>query len=136
VRNPRSDEPEAIHHAVSAGIMDALGRGFLIATAGIVVGAMVGTAQLAALGLWTLGIAAAAGVGLTIGSALVKHAGCKATEPETEAARQHGEIMAFVASLPVVIEGEAVTLSDQPMGYVALLESQRARERMTPGKSV
>jgi hypothetical protein len=34
------------HHTVSAGILDALGRGFLIASAGVLAGVMFGTAHL------------------------------------------------------------------------------------------
>ena len=61
---------------VAAGILDALGRGFLIATAGVVAGMMFGTVHLAAmgLGLWTVGVAAASGVGCMISSALVRNA--------------------------------------------------------------
>lgn len=61
---------------VAAGILDALGRGFLIATAGVVAGMMFGTVNLAAMGLgfWTFGVAAASGIGCMISSALVRNA--------------------------------------------------------------
>jgi hypothetical protein len=124
-RRRYNDEPKAIHHAVGAGVMDALGRGFLIATAGLVLGAIVGTSHLAALGLWTFGVAGAAGMGLMIGSALVRNAGCERQEPESDEARQVREVMAIAASFPVVLEAEDVRLSDQPKLYVALLEQQR-----------
>jgi hypothetical protein len=63
------------HHTVAGGILDALGRGFLIATAGLVAGLMFGTAHLASLSLWTVAVAAAAGAGCMVGSALVRNAG-------------------------------------------------------------
>ena len=60
---------------VAAGILDALGRGFLIATAGVVAGMMFGTVHLTAMGLgvWTIGVAAASGVGCMVSSALVRN---------------------------------------------------------------
>jgi hypothetical protein len=78
----RSKHREArdTHHTVSAGILDALGRGFLIATAGVVAGTFFGTAHLAAMGLWMIGLAAVSGVGCMIGSALVRNAGCDRCE--------------------------------------------------------
>jgi hypothetical protein len=63
------------HNTVSAGVLEAVGKGFLIATAGVVAGLMFGTAHLAAMGLWMLGVAAATGVGCMVGSTLVKNAG-------------------------------------------------------------
>ena len=54
--------------------MEALGKGLLIATAGLVAGLMFGTAHLPDLSMWTVGVAAATGVGCMIGSALVKNA--------------------------------------------------------------
>ena len=61
---------------VAANILDACGRGFLIATAGVLAGLMFGTVHLAAmgLGLWTIGVAATGGIGCLIGSALVRQA--------------------------------------------------------------
>jgi hypothetical protein len=46
------------HHTVSASILESIGKGFLIATATFVEGLMFGTAHLAAMGLWMLGVAA------------------------------------------------------------------------------
>jgi hypothetical protein len=68
------------HHTVSAGILEALGKGFLIATAGVVAGLLFGTAPMASMGLWTVGVAAASGVGCMVGSALVRNAGCDRCE--------------------------------------------------------
>jgi hypothetical protein len=61
---------------VAANILDACGRGFLIATAGVVAGLMFGTVHLAAmgLGLWTIGVAATGGIGCLVGYALVRQA--------------------------------------------------------------
>src|SRR5262245_57101445 len=67
------------HHTVSAGILDALGRGFLIATASVLAGLCFGTAHLA-IGLWAIGLAAASGVGCMVGSALIRNAGCDRCE--------------------------------------------------------
>jgi hypothetical protein len=127
-RRRYSDEPETIHHAVGSGIMDALGRGFLIATAGLVLGAVVGTSQLAALGLWTLGVAGATGVGLMIGSALVKNAGCNRPEPASGEARQAGEVIALAGVTPVVLDAEAGTPAERQGQFVLLLTRQREAE--------
>ena len=85
------------HHTVSANIMEALGKGFLIATAGVVAGLMFGTASMASMGLWTVGVAAASGVACMIGSALVRNAGCdrcEVTDGGLPQAAQAGEGMA------------------------------------------
>ena len=84
---------------------------------------MVGTAQLAALGLWTLGIAAAVGVGLTVGSAVVKNAGCGRGEPEPEGAPHAAEVFSLVSVMPVVLED--ATPTERSGGYVELLGRQR-----------
>ena len=74
---PRSKYTDAgdTPRTVSASVLDALGRGFLIATASFVAGTMLGTASLA-VGLWTIGVIAASGVACMVGSALVRNAGC------------------------------------------------------------
>ncbi len=123
-------DPGETKHDVAGDILHALGKGFLIGSAGIMLGAVLGIHHLAALGLWTLGAAAAMGAGCVIGSALVRNAGsgCERREWEAERARQHGQILAIVHSLPVILEGKAVRLADEPVGYVALIERQREAE--------
>jgi hypothetical protein len=72
-------KPVETPRTVSASVLDALGRGFLIATASFLAGTMLGTAHLA-VGTWTigvLGVIAAGGVGCLVGSALVKNLGCQ-----------------------------------------------------------
>src|SRR5262245_33598039 len=69
-------DPRETPRTVSASVLDALGRGFLIATASFVAGTMLGTANLA-VGLWTIGVIAAGGVACLVGSALVKNLGCQ-----------------------------------------------------------
>jgi hypothetical protein len=63
------------HHTVSAGILEALGKGLLIATGGLMAGILFGTTHLASLSLWTVAVAAASGAGCIFGSALVRNAG-------------------------------------------------------------
>jgi hypothetical protein len=128
-------DPGETHHDVAGDILHALGKGFLIGSAGIMLGAILGIHHLATIGLWTLGAATAMGAGCVVGSALVRNAGCDRREWEAEQARQRREIMAIVRSLPVVVDGEAVRLSDEPAGYVALIERQRERE-VSGGKGV
>jgi hypothetical protein len=60
---------------VSAGVLEAFGKGLLIATASFVAGTMLGTAHLA-VGLWTIGLIAASGVGCMVGAALVNNMAC------------------------------------------------------------
>jgi hypothetical protein len=90
------------HHTVSAGILDALGRGFLIATAGVVASALFGTAHLEALSLWTIAVAAASGVGCMIGSALVRNAACDPGEKEADGPSPAMNARRDMAEMPVI----------------------------------
>ena len=99
MRRRYSDDGET-HHTVGASILDALGRGALIGTASIIVGAMIGTAHLASFGLWLLGVSAAAGVGLTVGAALVKNAGCNRDDGEASEPRQTAKALSLAVALP------------------------------------
>lgn len=81
--------PRDTHHTVSAGILEAVGKGFLIATAGVVAGALYGTANLAVLSLWMIAVTAASGAGCLIGSTLVRNAGwdrCESDNGDSELA--------------------------------------------------
>ena len=108
-------------HTVSAGILDALGRGFLIATAGLAAGLMFGTAHLAALSLWTVAVAAGSGVACMIGSALVRNARYDHCE-EIDAAAQTDSAKSM-APMPVV---------EAPADIVA--EENRARRMVMSGR--
>lgn len=90
------------HHTVSAGVLDALGRGFLIATAGVVAGLMFGTANLAALSLWTIAVAAASGVGCMIGSALVRNAGGDRCDKKAGGSTRAATVRKGMAEMPVM----------------------------------
>jgi hypothetical protein len=90
------------HHTVSAGILESVGRGFLIATATVVAGMMFGTAHLAAMGLWMVGLAAASGVGCFIGSALVKNAGYDRCEKNIGGSPRSPKVSKAIAATPVV----------------------------------
>jgi hypothetical protein len=100
-RSNKSDGRET-HHTVSAGILEAVGRGFLIATATVVAGVMIGTAQLAALGLWMVGAVAVSGVGCFIGSALVKNAGYDRCERKVGGSPRSPKLGKAIAAIPVV----------------------------------
>jgi hypothetical protein len=117
-------DPGETLHDVASDILHALGKGFLIGSAGILLGAVIGTNHLAAFGLWTLGAAAALGAGSVIGSAVVRNARC-AREFETERARQHREMLTAADSLFVARDGETAHEAGQPVCYVTLLEQQR-----------
>ena len=94
------------HHTVSAGILDALGRGLLIATAGVVAGLMFGTTHLTALSLWTIAVAAASGVGCMVGSALVRNAGCDRCETKVGGSARAANVRKGVADMLAVEAGE------------------------------
>lgn len=110
------------HHTVSAGILEALGKGFLIATAGVVAGLMFGTAPMASMGLWTVGVAAASGVACMIGSALVRNAGCGGGEDEIAESPRAGNVRGMAAT--PVVEAAAEIES----------EDCRARRRVTASR--
>lgn len=126
------------HYTVGASLLDACGRGVLIATAGIVVGVLMGTAPPAAasLGLWMLGLSAAAGAGLLIGGAIVKNAGCARREdgPDGEPDRMAGVLTLLVHAVPGVPEAEAAEQTGQASG--PHVERLRRRERQARSKGV
>jgi hypothetical protein len=94
------------HHTVSAGILEGLGKGFLIATAGLVAGLMFGTADLAALSLWTVGVAAASGVACMIGSTLVRNAGYDRCEEEPVGSTPAAKAGMGIAAMPGIEAGD------------------------------
>jgi hypothetical protein len=113
------------HHAVSAGILDALGRGFLIATAGVVASALFGTAHLEALSLWTIAVAAASGVGCMIGSALVKNAACDPGEKEADGPSRAMNARKDVEEMPVVEAARDVEPEKRWARRMAMIDRQR-----------
>jgi hypothetical protein len=74
----RSKQTDAgqTQRTVFSGVLESLGKGFLIATAGLVAGLMFGTQHMPMISLWTVAVAAAGGVGCMIGSVVVKNAEC------------------------------------------------------------
>jgi hypothetical protein len=129
MRRRYSDDGEN-HHTVGAKILEACGRGLLIATAGLVLGAMLGTSHLASVGAWTLGLAAAAGAGLTVGAAIVHNMGCCPREEEPDESRRPAEVLTM-GRLSAVFEPEAVSPGEQRRTYVELVsrspEQQQGR---------
>jgi hypothetical protein len=99
-RSKNSDGRDT-HHTVSAGILESLGKGFLIATATVVAGMMFGTAHLAAMGLWMIGVAAASGVGCMIGSAVVRNLGCDRSENEVGGSPRGAHVRKVTGATPV-----------------------------------
>jgi hypothetical protein len=126
MRRRYSDDGEN-HHTVGAKILEACGRGLLIATAGLVLGAMLGTSHLASVGAWTLGLAAAAGAGLTIGAAIVHNMGCCPRDAEPEDSRQKAEVLTL-ATVPSVLEAETGTPTERRSRYMVLLEQEREQQ--------
>lgn len=106
-------DPRDTHHTVSAGILESLGKGFLIATASVVAGMMFGTAQLAAMGLWMIGVAAVSGVGCMIGSALVRNLGCDRCETEVGESSRSAHVRKGMAEIPVVEAAGDVATEDR-----------------------
>ena len=113
------------HHAVSAGILDALGRGFLIATAGLVAGLLFGTAHLAAISIWTVAVAAASGVGCMIGSALVRNAECDRCEKNVGRSPQVAHVRKDMAAVPAVEAASAVAPEERRAGRMVMMGRQR-----------
>ncbi len=97
------------HHTVTAGIMESIGKGFLIATAGMLAGAMFGTANLSAIGMWTTLAAATSGVACVVASALIRNAGydrCEANGGGSPEPANGREVMTAVPGVEAV-EGVA-----------------------------
>jgi hypothetical protein len=131
-RSNKSDGRDT-HHTVSAGILESVGRGFLIATATVVAGVVIGTAQLAALGLWMVGAVAVSGVGCFIGSALVKNAGYDRCERKVGGSPRSPKLGKAIAATPVVDDAGDVASEERWARRVAA--SDRQREHGT-GRSV
>src|SRR5690242_17945406 len=100
-------DPAETPRTVSAGVLDALGRGFLIATASFLAGTMLGTASLP-VGMWTLGVIAAGGIGCLVGSALVKNMGCHRWEKKSGWAPHAANVRKVAAATPAVEAAEEV----------------------------
>jgi hypothetical protein len=113
------------HHTVSAGILESVGRGFLIATATVVAGVVIGTAHLAAMGLWMVGLAAASGVGCFIGSALVKNAGYDRCEKKVGGSPHAPKVSKVMAAMPVVEAVGDVGPEERWARRVAMSDRQR-----------
>jgi hypothetical protein len=113
------------HHTVSAGVLESLGKGFLIATASVVAGMMFGTAHLAAMGLWMIGVAAVSGVGCMIGSALVRNAGCARCEKKAGGSPRAAKVRKGMAATPVVEAAGDVVPEERWARRMATLDRQR-----------
>jgi hypothetical protein len=116
-------DPGETPRTVSAGILDALGRGFLIATASFVAGTMLGTANLA-VGLWTIGVIAAGGVGCMVGAALVKNMGCPRWAKRSGGSPQAAQVGKVTAAAPSAVEAAQDVAP----------EEYRARRRVLDGR--
>ena len=113
------------HHTVSARILDAVGRGFLIATAGVVAGAMFGTANLTAIGVWTTVVAAASGVACMICSALVNNAGCDRGELDGGGSPEVANVRQVMAAMPGVEVAENIASEERWARRMASSNQQR-----------
>ena len=116
------------HHTVSAGIMDALGRGFLIATASVIAGALFGTAHLAAMGVWMIGLAAVSGVGCMIGSALIRNAGCDRCEKKAGGPPRVARVRKVMAAMPAVEATVDVAPEERWAHRIAMIGGQREQD--------
>ena len=124
------------HHTVSAGVLESLGKGFLIATASVVAGMMFGTAHLAAIGLWMIGVAAVSGVGCMIGSALVRNLGCDRCEKKVSGSPRGANIRkGIMAAMPVVEAAGDVAPEERRVRRMAMIGRQR-EHGMGTGRSV
>jgi hypothetical protein len=113
------------HHTVSAGVLESFGRGFLIATAGVVAGVMFGTAHLAAMGVWMLGVAAVSGVGCMIGSALVRNAAYDRCDEEAGLSPRVVHIEKEITTRPVAEAAMDTAPEERWVRRVAMSEGQR-----------
>jgi hypothetical protein len=113
------------HHTVSAGVLESLGKGFLIATASVVAGMMFGTAHLAAMGLWMIGVAAVSGVSCMIGSALVRNAGCDSCEKKAGGSPRVARAGKGMAATPVVEAAGDVASEERWARRMAMINRER-----------
>jgi hypothetical protein len=123
-RSKQSDARDT-HHTVSAGIMESVGKGLLIATAGVVAGALFGTAQLAAMSLWMLGVVAASGVGCMIGSALVRNAGYNRCEQKPAGSSRAKHASKATEVKPAVDAASDVAPEERWARRIAMADRQR-----------
>jgi hypothetical protein len=113
------------HHTVSASILESIGKGFLIATATVVAGLMFGTAHLAAMGLWMLGVAAASGVGCMVGSAIVRNLGFDRCETKVGGTKRAINVRKDLGAMPVVEEAGDVAPEERWTRRIMITGQQR-----------
>ena len=128
MRRRYSDDGEN-HHTVGAKVLEACGRGLLIGTASLLLGAVLGTSHLASVGLWTLGAAAALGVGLHIGAAIAHNIGCRRDDAEADEPEQRADVLTLVTAMPVVLEPEAATPAERRRAYVELVTGDAQQQQ-------
>jgi hypothetical protein len=132
----RYGEDEETRHTISANILEAIGRGLMIATAGLVLGAILGTSSAAArFGAGALVASGVIGAGCMIGSALVRNAGCRSRAQEVDEPSETVEITAFMAMHPLLLQQETEGPGEQPARYVERLRQER-QEELEAGRRV
>ncbi len=119
------DDDLETHHSISANIMEAVGRGLLIATVGIVLGGLMGSSNAARFGAGLLVGSGIVGAACMIGSGLVRNAGWRRRMQE-EQATQMAEIMAIAAILP--IQHDTTEHGAGPVRHVERLRQERERQ--------
>lgn len=97
----------ATPRAVSASVLEALGKGLLIATASVVAGLWFGTVN-AAAGMWAIGLVATGGIACTVGSVLVKHMRCGHYERKTGGSPDAANASKVTAPTPAVEAAEDI----------------------------
>ncbi|HEX4138972.1 MAG TPA: hypothetical protein VHY09_01390 [Candidatus Methylacidiphilales bacterium] len=108
----------------------------MLATAGLVLGAILGTSSAAArFGAGALVASGAIGAGCMIGSALVRNAGCRSHAREDEESSPSAELVGFLAVQPIVVEPESVEHEESQSGYVEWLREKR-RESAKTGREI
>jgi hypothetical protein len=110
---------EGVRQSVPAEIIRALGKGCLAATAGVLLGMIVGTLHLPTASLFIIAGAAALGVVCLTGSAALKG---------NEIAGQHAEEKQQLAEVLSIVKALQAEFPDPPeKRFVALVERQRQR---------
>jgi hypothetical protein len=119
-----ADDTET-HHTISANIIEAVGRGLLIATAGIVLGAFLGTADAGRFGAGLLAGSGLMGAACLVGSGLLRNADCRRREQEAEQKCLTADIMPFVAMQPLVIQHDTAEHGAEVVGYADRIRQER-----------
>ncbi len=110
---------------IAGGIAGALGKGFLIACAGLTVAALFGSPPVAAAGLWTILATGVFGGSCMLAAGVIRREQCEADEVARKEVR---ELMSLVRKMPGLEGLAADTPDEQAERFTSRLDRERCEQ--------